>query len=132
MRSVRFCTGTFDNTSGSGRNNRRSLMPVYFLHLRERDDLVQDLEGAEYGDINAARDDARQAVRDIVAEHIANGQELMLQSVEICDEQGDHVATITVAESISPTIAVSQNTFESDLSNYFDTDAARCSEIVRR
>ncbi|WP_051679961.1 DUF6894 family protein [Pseudorhizobium marinum] len=107
-------------------------MPKYFLHLRERDDLIRDLEGANFVDLNAARDESRQAIRDIVAEHIAAGEELTLQTIEICDEQGNHVATVSVASSISPTILVSQDTFESDLSKYFDTGAARCSDIVRR
>lgn len=79
-------------------------MPTYFLHLRERGRLVRDLEGVALEDLNAAQEEARQAIRDIVAEHIACGEELLLQTVEICDEHGNHVATVSVAASISPTL----------------------------
>lgn len=106
------------------------MMPKYFLHLRERDELVRDVEGAKFDDLNAARDEARNAIRDIVAEHIASGQELRLQTVEICDDKGGHVATVRLAEAISAIFPV--ETFEADFSNYLDSDAARCSDVVSR
>lgn len=107
-------------------------MPKYFLHLRERENLLRDLEGAEFEDLNAARDEARQAIRDIVAEHIAAGQELRLRTIEICDDKGNHVATVSLAAAISAIIPVSEDMFEVDLANYYDSDAARCSDIARR
>lgn len=106
-------------------------MPRYFLHLRERDELVRDLEGAEFVDLDVARDEACQAIRDIVAEHIATGEKLMLRTVEICDDQGKHVATVKVAAALQDTLPVSDDMFEVNLSNYIDSDAARCSDIIR-
>ncbi|HEV7436522.1 MAG TPA: hypothetical protein VGO22_16895 [Pseudorhizobium sp.] len=106
-------------------------MPKYFLHLRERDALIRDLEGAELKDLDAARNEAVHAIRDIVAEHIATGEKLMLQTVEICDEEGKHIATVKVAAALQDTMPVSDDMFEVNLSNYVDSDAARCSDIVR-
>ena len=107
-------------------------MPLYVLHLRERDHLVQDVEGTPFADLQSARTEARQAIRDIVAEHLESGEEVRLRTVEICDDQGNHVATVSLAAAISAVIPVSEDTFETDLSNYLDSDAARCSDIVNR
>jgi hypothetical protein len=125
-------TGTIGNIFRFGLvEDGERIMPMYFLHLRERDHLVRDLQGANFKDLQAARDEAERAIRDIVSEHIAAGEELLLRTIEICDDEGNHVATVNVAATIRVTIPVSEDLFEVDLANYIDSDAARCADIVR-
>lgn len=106
-------------------------MPKYFFHLRELDQLVRDPEGGVFEDLESARDEARRAIRDIVAEHIAARINLRLRTIEICDDRGNHIATVTVPSALRNIIPVSEDMFDVDLANYLDSDAARCSDIGR-
>jgi hypothetical protein len=101
-------------------------MPRYHLHLRFRDRLVKDEEGAELPDLEAARHEARQTLRDLAAEDISAGRSLRIRSVEICDEDGRDIATVSVAAAISATLPVSEDTFEIDLRRYYDSKYNPC------
>jgi hypothetical protein len=95
-------------------------MPRYFLHLIERDDLIRDIEGAEFVDLDAARDEAVESIRAIVADHIASGEKLLLRTIEICDDKGNHLATVKAASALRDILPISEDAFEADLSNYGD------------
>jgi hypothetical protein len=49
-------------------------MPRFHLHIRNQDGLVRDEEGLDLPNLNAAREEARQAIREIVAGHIISGE----------------------------------------------------------
>jgi hypothetical protein len=49
-------------------------MPRFHLHICNQDGLVRDEEGLDLADLNAAREEARQAIREIVAGHINSGE----------------------------------------------------------
>ena len=93
-------------------------MPEYFFHIRKRKGLVPDPEGLILPDLNAAREEACNGIRQMVAAKVAAGEEADVIGIEICDDQHNDLATITLAAAISATFPVSQDTFEIDLTKY--------------
>ncbi len=87
-------------------------MPRYYLHLRERDGMIADQDGIDFPDLQAAMADAKQSIREMVAERIASAEELDIRSIQICDETGRDVGTVTLAAAISATIAIPEEAFE--------------------
>jgi hypothetical protein len=63
-------------------------MPKYFFHVRNGDELMEDPEGMELPNVVAARVEATQAARDIVAERIRFGSNSKGDAFEIWDENG--------------------------------------------
>lgn len=45
----------------------------YYIDINRDDDLVDDLEGGEFADLAAAREEAIQSLRDVVAERLRQG-----------------------------------------------------------
>lgn len=107
-------------------------MPRYFLNLIERDDLIRDLEGTEFVDLDAARDEAVASIRAIVADHITSGEKLLLRTIEICDDKGNHLATVKAASALRDILSISEDALDADLSDDLDSNAARCGDILRR
>ncbi len=48
-------------------------MPKYYLHIQQGDQLLQNLDGIECPDVEAARAEAVAGIRDILAEAIKRG-----------------------------------------------------------
>ena len=49
-------------------------MQRYYFHIRKGDTLEEDIEGAEFPSPYAAREEAIQAAREILAERVLTGQ----------------------------------------------------------
>jgi hypothetical protein len=47
-----------------------SIMPRYYFHIRNEDDLVPDVEGIEMPRARAAREEAEYAAREILADRV--------------------------------------------------------------
>ncbi len=75
-------------------------MPRYFLHVREAGDLVEDPDGVDFPDVAAARMEAVEAAREIMAEHIRKGLDVSGWSFEIADGSGRPVMTVPFSEAI--------------------------------
>lgn len=75
-------------------------MPHYFFHVNEGGELVEDLEGAELPDASAARAEAMQAARDIMAEHIRKGLDVSGWSFEIADGSGWPIMAVPFSEAV--------------------------------
>ncbi|MFN7103243.1 MAG: DUF6894 family protein [Pseudorhizobium sp.] len=103
-------------------------MPLFYLHVRTASGLIQNREGSELPDLDAAKVVARQGIRDIVAEHIAAGEPLDLQGIEVCDDAGRDIATVTVADAISQTIKIPEDSFPTDLTKYLNSQYNPCDE----
>jgi hypothetical protein len=73
-------------------------MARYFIDLRDAGGLIRDEEGAEYGHVEQALDEARASAQDVVRHHLDNQLSLNETCVEIRDASGRTVATLTVAE----------------------------------
>jgi hypothetical protein len=71
-------------------------MPRYFLHVKTGPDLLRDPDGQEFDDLTAARQEAIEAARDLMAECLRSGRPLNLgREMVLADENGDVVATVT-------------------------------------
>jgi len=78
-------------------------MPRYYRHIRQGDQLIQDPEGIELPDLDAARADALQGIRDIIAEGIRRGREDWLyDAIVLADEAGQGLMTIPFIEALPP------------------------------
>jgi hypothetical protein len=103
-------------------------MAKFFFHIRKRGRLISDPEGLELPDLDAAREEARNGIRQMVAAKVVAGEEADVVGIEICDDQHNDLATVTLAAAISATFPVSQDTFEVDLKKYLDIDYNPCAE----
>jgi hypothetical protein len=83
---------------------KEQLMQRFYLNLNYLHDLVADPDGSDYADIQAARTEARQGIRDIAAECIRTGEGFKLFSVRICNEDGDVLDEVSVQEALEGVI----------------------------
>lgn len=75
-------------------------MPRFYFHVRQGGLLVPDLEGTELPDRGCARDEAVNCARDLAAERIRAGRGLAGRSIEIEDEQGVLVDSVSLLDVI--------------------------------
>lgn len=67
----------------------------YFLNIRRNGVLLADPDGTEAVDITAARAEAVAAARELVAERLKRGEVLNGDAVEISDEDGNLIETVS-------------------------------------
>jgi hypothetical protein len=75
-------------------------VPRYYFHLYN-DMVVKDEEGAELPDPTAARDHAVDGARAMVCESVKQGHLNLDHRIEVEDEQGAHVLTVTFREAFT-------------------------------
>jgi hypothetical protein len=75
-------------------------MPRYFFHIRDAGDLIEDEEGRDLPDLNAAREEARLSAQDIVAEKMRADEIVTTEAIEIADETGTVVETVPLVSVI--------------------------------
>jgi hypothetical protein len=73
-------------------------MPRFFLHLRDRDERVEDATGAEFPSLLAARAEAIKSAREIMAENLRLGLPLDHKQIEICDAQGQLIEEVRFSD----------------------------------
>ncbi|WP_105383517.1 DUF6894 family protein [Neorhizobium alkalisoli] len=76
-------------------------MARYYFHLREGEVLIEDLDGVEVANLEAAKSEAREAMRENIAEHLTAGRQLTFTSIEIRDELGQALAKISVLDALT-------------------------------
>ena len=64
-------------------------MPRFFFHTRDHNEFVEDLEGADFPDLNAARRDAQAAAREMMAELLLRNDVVDGRRFEIANSDGD-------------------------------------------
>ncbi len=69
-------------------------MPRFFLHLRSRVGLIEDIEGSEHTDFEAARAEALASARELLAAQIKTNQLDDSVQLEVYDECGSELAQI--------------------------------------
>jgi hypothetical protein len=79
-------------------------MQTFYFHLNYLRELIADPDGSELPDIEAAKTEARQGIRDIAAECLRAGREFTLWSIRICNEDGDLLAEVLVPEALNEVI----------------------------
>jgi hypothetical protein len=78
--------------------SQEKLMPVYFLNIRDQnDDLIPDPEAQDCVDADAARMEALQAAREMVADRVLAGKPVNDTSVEIMNSAGDMIDSVSFA-----------------------------------
>ena len=73
-------------------------MPRYYFHVREGQDLSRDLEGQVLPNVEAARAEAINASREMLGEKLLHGGSLNNRQIEIADETGHVVDTISAKD----------------------------------
>jgi hypothetical protein len=77
-------------------------MPMFYSHIRSAQVFVEDIEGAEYRSLDAARLDAVVSAKHIISEALRNGTPLhcaLKRTFEIMDADGRQVALLPFAEA---------------------------------
>jgi hypothetical protein len=69
-------------------------VPRYFFHVFD-DVIAQDEEGMELPSIEAARLNALIGARDLIAEQVKRGYFVLSHWIDVVDEQGTPVLTVT-------------------------------------
>lgn len=81
-------------------------MPRYYLHIRQGDQLIEDPEGVERPDLDAARAEAVNGIRDLIGAAIRQGQDDWLNDgIVIADETGRELMTIPFIEALPPRLS---------------------------
>jgi hypothetical protein len=69
-------------------------MPRYFFHVRDGDSYSPDIEGQELPSLEAARQEAIRANREILGEKLLHGGSLNSRQLQIADESGAVLLTL--------------------------------------
>jgi hypothetical protein len=69
-------------------------MPHYFLHVRDGEELSRDFEGQDLADLEAARQEAICAVRELLSERLLHGGAIDGREIQIADEKGRVLAVV--------------------------------------
>ncbi len=69
----------------------------FYFHLREGGELLTDDEGQDLPDLSAARREAEQAARELLAEAIKAGKERVPEGFVIADETGRALDIVLLA-----------------------------------
>lgn len=75
-------------------------MPRYYQHLRDGDELIEDLEGGDFDDLPAVLLDAQTAAREMLSEKVLHGRIVDGTRIEICDDAGALVETVKFREQL--------------------------------
>ncbi|OWV65496.1 hypothetical protein ATY76_19915 [Rhizobium sp. R339] len=75
-------------------------MPTYYFHIKHADYDVPDPDGEPFPDMDAAREEADEALREPVARSILSNQPELPEAIEIRDAQGRLVAEVHIDAAI--------------------------------
>ncbi|WP_092990059.1 hypothetical protein [Rhizobium sp. NFR03] len=81
-------------------------MQKYFLHLNYLRECVQDPDGAELPDLETAKSDARDTIREMAADALRAKRKFTLTSIRVGSESGQLLAEVSVAETLAEVIGV--------------------------
>lgn len=74
-------------------------MPRYFFHVYD-DVIAEDEEGAELPNVAAARLNALQGARDLIADQVKRGYFVLSHWIDVTDEQGEKVMTVKFGDAV--------------------------------
>lgn len=75
-------------------------MPRYYFHLRNGAGFVEDEEGRDLPDPEAARSEALKGVRSILCEDVLGGVVDLRGSLEVVDQDGVRILLLPFAEAV--------------------------------
>jgi hypothetical protein len=74
-------------------------LSIFYLHIRDGDLLLMDVEGQDFPDVEAAHSEAVRSAREMLAEKLKLGEIVDGQEIEIVDEAGDVVSVVPLKEA---------------------------------
>jgi hypothetical protein len=78
-----------------------SLMPLFFLHVRDGATFIRDPEGSHLPDIASARAEAIQSARELMSQSILRDARIGLErQFEITNDRGRTVAIVPFGEAV--------------------------------
>jgi hypothetical protein len=75
-------------------------MPLFYLHVCNGIGFVEDEDGSDYLDANAAREAASAGLRDIMASELRDGSINLSSFIEIEDENHTLVTTVAFTDAV--------------------------------
>ena len=75
-------------------------MPRFYMHVCNGVGFIEDQEGAELADEDAARTMAIRSARDLMSGEIRDGVLNLSSFIEVEDEAHEHLFTLTFAEAV--------------------------------
>jgi hypothetical protein len=76
-------------------------MQRYFFHLNYLRTYIEDPDGTELPDLEAAKSEARVIIRDLAASYLKRGVKFEMWSVRISNETNELLAEVFVPEAIN-------------------------------
>jgi hypothetical protein len=74
-------------------------MPPFYFNIITTDKVIEDPEGTNLADIQAARTEAIEDARLLMSQAILLGHDVSGRSIQIIDEQGDVVLLLPFSEA---------------------------------
>ena len=75
-------------------------MARFYFHQRIGETLIEDPDGYEFSSLNDARASALISARRLWAAAVISDEDLSGEAIEIADECGHHVGTVTLIEAL--------------------------------
>src|SRR4029077_21283011 len=72
------------------RSARHPEMPLFFFHIKENGDVLYDEEGSDHIDLDAAREEAIEGIRQIISDAVLTGSPLGLDREMHIDDNAGH------------------------------------------
>jgi hypothetical protein len=66
-------------------------MPRYFFHIKDEVETIRDMEGAEFHNLDAVREEATESAREMMSVDVRQGHRPDGRTFVVTDEQGDVV-----------------------------------------
>lgn len=76
-------------------------MPRFYLHLRFGPDFVEDDEGYDLADVEAARAEAVAGVRSIISDEVRTGRINLAACIDIADASGSVLTTLRFRDAVT-------------------------------
>jgi hypothetical protein len=75
-------------------------VPRFYFHLKTGETVIEDQDGSELADFEAAREEALTGARELWAEAIKSGSDLQAEAFVIADEDGREVMSLPLVEAL--------------------------------
>ncbi len=75
-------------------------MPLFYMHIRECSEFLEDADGLEFPSLAEARAEAMKCARELMSERVFRGKKLNDGTFEIADETGQIVLVLPFQDSL--------------------------------
>jgi hypothetical protein len=76
-------------------------MPHYYFHIRNGLGFIEDREGMDVADLDAAHKEAVKGARSLIASEVLEGRLDLSGAIEVTDNEGQPVLTIPYQKAVS-------------------------------